>query len=65
MSRNIQGVIVICEEDPDTCEMCGRFEELRPYGPKGEKVCFDCAMKDPKGTEERMRKILFHEKPIQ
>jgi hypothetical protein len=28
------------------CEMCGKKEELRPYGPGGKNVCFDCAMKD-------------------
>ena len=34
--------------EPDArCELCGKIDELRPYGPKGERVCFDCGMKDP------------------
>ncbi|KKL27727.1 hypothetical protein LCGC14_2382230, partial [marine sediment metagenome] len=28
------------------CEWCGKEAELRPYGPKGENVCFSCGMKD-------------------
>src|SRR4030095_6267735 len=27
------------------CEMCGKQDELRPYGPNNENICFDCAMK--------------------
>ena len=36
----------IAVEEKDLCEFCKRKEELRPYGPKGERVCFECAMKD-------------------
>jgi hypothetical protein len=28
------------------CEICGKTEELRPYGPGGKNVCFDCMMLD-------------------
>ena len=28
----------------NTCFYCGRAHELRPYGPRGEWVCFGCAM---------------------
>jgi hypothetical protein len=35
---------------PAKCEYCGNLEELRPYGPKHERICFDCAMKDEKTT---------------
>lgn len=31
---------------PQQCDMCGAIAELRPYGPRGEYVCFDCGMKD-------------------
>lgn len=35
-----------------SCCYCGsEDEELRPYGPGGKDVCFDCAM----GTDERKR----------
>ena len=38
-------------EPPDVCELCGAVKELRPYGPKGENVCFDCGMKDEPAME--------------
>lgn len=37
---------VIQAQPPGRCEMCGAVEETRPYGPKGEEVCFSCGMKD-------------------
>lgn len=61
MSRNINGIPVICPEPPRECEFCGAFEECRPYGPKGEQICFACSQKDKKGTEKRMKRILFGE----
>lgn len=27
------------------CSVCGKWMETRPYGPKGEDICFPCAMK--------------------
>lgn len=30
---------------PSHCYLCGQLSELRPYGPRGEMVCFPCAMK--------------------
>jgi hypothetical protein len=35
---------------PAKCELCGKVEELRPYGPNGESVCFACGMKDEKSA---------------
>lgn len=32
--------------DDQTCQLCGKVAETRPYGPNGEEVCFDCGMKD-------------------
>jgi hypothetical protein len=43
---------LIAAQPADTCEFCGKDAELRPYGPKGERVCFPCAMKD----EEAMKR---------
>lgn len=37
---------IISAEEPQQCDLCGVIAELRPYGPNGEKVCFECAMKD-------------------
>lgn len=50
---------IICGEDPDECELCGAFEELRPYGPKGERICYECGLKDRATTEKRMDAFLF------
>lgn len=40
------------------CEFCGKVEELRPYGPKGESLCFTCAMKDEESAKIQFGKIL-------
>lgn len=39
-------VVIIEDEPPSKCELCGEVAELRPYGPKREKICFDCMKKD-------------------
>lgn len=30
-----------------TCYYCGTSEQLRPYGPGGAPLCFDCMKADP------------------
>lgn len=40
------------------CEMCGVVDELRPYGPNNESICFDCAMKDEATTMIKFREFL-------
>lgn len=42
----------------DKCEMCGTVDELRPYGPNNQNVCFDCAMKDEEGAKKRFLEML-------
>lgn len=37
---------IIEKEDVDRCEICGAIAEVRPYGPNGEEVCFQCGMRD-------------------
>ena len=44
---------VIYEEAPQQCDGCGKIAELRPYGPKGECICYDCGMKDVETTKRR------------
>lgn len=44
------GVLVIDPEEPDTCELCGKMDELRPYGPGGKRICYGCSLKDPQTT---------------
>jgi len=59
MSERRNGVVFIYEEKPQQCDFCSKIEELRPYGPNGECICFDCAMKDEATTEKMMGKKLF------
>jgi hypothetical protein len=39
-------VFVLTDSGPQQCDLCGKVDELRPYGPNGEAVCFECGMKD-------------------
>ena len=48
---------VIEATPPAKCELCGAIDELRPYGPHGEAVCFDCGMKD---KDAAIRQLLHH-----
>lgn len=50
---------IICVEPDDVCEMCGKVDELRPYGSGGMRVCFDCGMKDEAEAIRRMKAHLF------
>lgn len=46
--------------EPDrACELCGKWTECRPYGPHGEQVCFDCAMKDKAASERGLNRHIF------
>lgn len=49
----------IAQQADEMCEMCGKVDECRPYGPKDENICFDCAMKDKDTTERKMATYLF------
>lgn len=63
--RRVGNVTIIKATPPAQCELCGAVEELRPYGPNGESICFKCGMRDPKATERQMAHILFGEaKPL-
>ena len=52
----------IAEERPMVCSMCGAFEETRPYGPGGSRLCFGCAMKDEKQAERQFALQVLGEK---
>jgi hypothetical protein len=49
----------ISPEDEDVCQMCAKIEELRPYGPNGERICFDCAMKDMETSMKQFEKYVL------
>jgi hypothetical protein len=51
---------VIANEPPSKCELCGKDDEqTRPYGPKGERVCFACGMQDPAAVEQGVDRLIF------
>jgi hypothetical protein len=55
---------VIMQEPEQFCEMCGKLDECRPYGPNNEQICFDCAMKDDESkaiAEKKMAAYIFGE----
>ena len=37
------------------CELCGKIAETRPYGPRGEEVCFECGMRDEEASKRQFR----------
>ncbi len=59
MSKKLGKLVIIQAENPQQCDFCGTIAELRPYGPKGEIICYDCGQKDPKTTEKMMGRVLF------
>lgn len=61
MSKRIGDLIIIEAEDDDVCDLCGKIDELRPYGPNGELICYDCGMKNQEVTNRMMGRILFGE----
>lgn len=51
----------IAQQPDEVCEMCGKVDECRPYGPNDENICFDCAMKDEATTQRKMAAYIFGE----
>lgn len=59
----MSGLGFIAPEPDDVCEMCGKVDELRPYGPNYERICFDCGMKNEELTRARMEEYIFGAEP--
>ena len=57
----MSGLGFISDEKDRVCELCGETDECRPYGPKGEWVCFDCGMKDKDACRRGMNKYIYGE----
>jgi hypothetical protein len=59
--KKIDGVdtAVLIETPPAKCELCGDVAELRPYGPRGENICWACAEKNPEARDRQIARILF------
>ena len=51
----------IAEEVAQACELCGKIDECRPYGPNDEQICFEGAMKDEETTRKKMEAYIFGE----
>lgn len=51
----------ISAERPQQCDLCGKLAELRPYGPNGECVCFECGMKDKEACKRGISRLVFGE----
>jgi len=41
------------------CELCGKMDETRPYGPKGEEICFECGMKNEEVTTRQFKRVVL------
>lgn len=63
MTKRIGNIIVIEPEPPGQCDLCGKIAELRPYGPNGECICYECGMKDEETADRMMGIKLFGDKP--
>lgn len=55
--------VILDRRDPHAfdgvCELCGKEnEELRPYGPNNENICYDCGMKDEATTSKKFEEML-------
>jgi hypothetical protein len=58
----VRGVAVLdrTEVPEGKCDTCGaENQELRPYGPKGEWICFSCGMKDEPATAKQYNRVVF------
>lgn len=52
---------VIEPTPPQKCELCGKTDETRPYGPNGEQVCFACGMKNEAVAKRQFRRLVLGE----
>lgn len=64
MTEVRNGVLFIEPEKPQQCDMCGEIKELRPYGPNGSCVCYECGMKNPEEMLRNLRRRLSGELPF-
>lgn len=63
MSKRVGKIFIATDENKQQCDDCGKIAELRPYGPGGSCICFQCGMKDPEGLDKRMGQAMFGEPP--
>lgn len=56
-----QGSGITTDLPRSKCELCGKAAELRPYGPRGENICFACGMADEPTTKRQFMRTVFDE----
>lgn len=59
--RTLDEKAVIVATGKQKCELCSKQAETRPYGPRGENICFACGMKDEKVTGRQFMRSVFGE----
>ena len=59
----MSGLGFIAPEPHGDCELCGKHDELRPYGPNYERICFECGMKNEELTNKRFAEYVFGDPP--
>ena len=47
---------IIAPQADEVCELCGKVDECRPYGPNDENICFECAIAEAGSLEELVRR---------
>ena len=47
--------MIIHQQKPQQCDLCGKIAELCPYGPHGECVCFECGMQNEEAAKQAFR----------
>ncbi len=50
--------IILSARRPQSCDLCGKVAELRPYGPRGEWICFQCGMKNEEAAKKAFSRRL-------
>jgi hypothetical protein len=58
MTRRVGGFVFIEREEPAPCELCGQVKELRPYGPGGKRICYQCMKQDEDGAKRTFMELL-------
>lgn len=58
MTRREGTKLIIEQTEPATCFFCHKVAELRPYGPQGQSICFDCGMHNNEETAKQFLKLL-------
>ena len=55
----IANAVHLDDQSRSKCELCGKVAELRPYGPRGERICINCGMLNLETTERQIDRQLY------